>query len=467
MDFQRFFTGFPAESAVVLQAMTRSELESRLHECSERHRQWISQWGFLGECGQFVGLSREDGALAEIWVGRSAKRKDVSPSDAVLAVLPSIPAGRYHIDLPTVERTRFAEQWGLAQYRYDAYKATPSTPKILCLSEAERVVVEPMVEAIFWLRDLINAPPNVLNPKGLSEAMQSLATRFGANFEEWVGEDLLRENYPMVYAVGAAADEAPRMLRLQYGERAWPKISLIGKGVCFDSGGLDIKPSQGMRLMKKDMGGAAHAMALAMWIMAAKLPVQFELLVPAVENAIGAGAFRPGDILMSRAGLSVEIDNTDAEGRLVLADAISKACESHSECIIDFATLTGAARVAVGTDIAAMFANDDALAHGIEAAAREVSDPVWRLPLHQAYLPMLDSNVADLLNSPSSSYAGAITGALFLEQFVKNARPWVHFDIMAWNLSARPGKPEGGEALGLRAVARYLETRFASKSGAL
>lgn len=466
MDFKRFFTCFPSD-CITLQAFGHAELESRLSACSERHRRWIQQCGFQGDFGQFVALGHEDGTLTDIWVGRSTKRQDVPITDAILAVLALLPVATYRIELPENARQNFAEQWALAQYRYDAYKTAPSNAKILCISEAELALVEPMVEAIYWLRDLINAPPNVMGPEGLSQAMQELALRFGADFEEWVGQALLDANYPMVYAVGAAAAEAPRMLRLKYGKPQWPKISLIGKGVCFDSGGLDIKPSQGMRLMKKDMGGAAHAMALAMWIMAAKLPLHFELLVPAVENAIGAGAFRPGDILKSRAGLSVEIDNTDAEGRLVLADALTKACESQSECIIDFATLTGAARAAVGTDIAAMFANDDALAHGIEAAAREVGDPVWRLPLHQAYLPMLDSGVADLLNSPSSPYAGAITGALFLEQFVKDARPWVHFDIMAWNLAARPGKPEGGEALGLRAVARYLETRFATNQGAM
>lgn len=461
MDYKPFFTSCSSPDDVLLKVLTRNELETLIRESDTQHQNRVTQWAFQANLGQWLTFSDTQGTCREIWIGRSGKRSDANINEAIAAVLLQLPPLTYRLELPTALWQGVAEQWALAQYRYDAYKAVIPNPRVLCVSPQALAECVPMVEAIFWLRDLINAPPNVMGPTGLSLEMRALAQEFSAHFEEWVGESLLPANYPMVYAVGAAAQDAPRMLRLQYGESAWPKISLVGKGVCFDSGGLDIKPSQGMRLMKKDMGGAAHAMALARWIMASKLPVQFELLVPAVENAIGAGAFRPGDILQSRAGLSVEIDNTDAEGRLILADALAKACETSSECIIDFATLTGAARSAVGTDIAAMFSNCDALAEGIEKAGRDVYDPVWRLPLHQAYLPMLDSSVADIINSPSSPYAGAITAALFLEQFVRDARPWVHFDIMAWNLASKPGKPEGGDALGLRAVARYLEQRFA------
>ena len=277
-----------------------------------------------------------------------------------------------------------------------------------------------------------------------------------------MGDDLLKANFPAIHMVGRAAENSPRLLSLSWGDANHPRVTLIGKGVCFDSGGLDIKPSAGMRLMKKDMGGAAHVLGLAMWIMANQLPIRLEVLIPAVENSIGPNAFKPGDILTMRNGLTVEIDNTDAEGRLILADVLVKAEEARPELIIDFATLTGAARVAVGTEMAAMFTNDEGLALSLTEASREVADPLWRLPLFAPYETMLDSNVADLANASASSYAGAITAALFLQRFISPATSWVHFDIMAWNVSSKPGKPEGGEAMGIRAIAHYLQKKYAS-----
>ena len=263
--------------------------------------------------------------------------------------------------------------------------------------------------------------------------------------------------------MGRGAAAAPRLISLVWGDEAHPRVALVGKGVCFDSGGLDIKPSAGMRLMKKDMGGAAQVIGLAQWLMTLKVPIRLHVLIPAVENSVDAQSYRPGDVLTMRNGLKVEVHNTDAEGRLVLADALVKACEYQPELVIDFATLTGAARVAVGTDIAAMFVNDDKLAHDLEKSAREAFDPVWRMPLFDGYAELFNSTIADFANASDSSYAGAITAALFLQRFITPDLPWVHFDIMAWNLRSKPGKPEGGEAMGIQAVGQYLRGRYTPK----
>jgi leucyl aminopeptidase len=270
----------------------------------------------------------------------------------------------------------------------------------------------------------------------------------------------LSKNYPAIHAVGRAASHAPRLIDLRWGKKHHPKLTLVGKGVCFDSGGLDLKPASGMRLMKKDMGGAAHAIGLSNMIMRAGLPVRLRMLVPAVENAVAGNAYRPGDVLSSRKGLSIEIDNTDAEGRVVLCDALTEAVSESPDLVIDFATLTGAARVALGTDLPAMFCNHDEVADSIAASARRVLDPVWRLPLHRPYRELIDSQIADILNS-GGPYGGAITAALFLQDFVPDSTPWVHFDLMAWNLRSRAGRPEGGEAMALRALLDYLRNRYA------
>ena len=297
-------------------------------------------------------------------------------------------------------------------------------------------------------------------PEQLATATQALGQAFGASVDQLIGDELLAQNYPLIHAVGRASAHPPRLLDLRWGDPGHPKITLIGKGVCFDSGGLDLKPSSAMRLMKKDMGGAATALGLARLIMSSGLPVRLRVLVAAVENAVAGNAFRPGDVLRSRRGLTVEIHNTDAEGRLVLCDALAEASDERPELMIDFATLTGAARVALGTDMPALFCNDDELANGLLTAAAQEQDPFWRLPLHRPYRDMLDSKIADLANASESSYAGAITAALFLQEFVPTDLPWVHFDLMAWNLKTQPGRPEGGEAMGLRALFAWLEQRY-------
>ena len=294
----------------------------------------------------------------------------------------------------------------------------------------------------------------------MADEIRQVADAHAAECRIVAGGDLLREGFNAIHAVGRAAADPPCLVGVRWGEPDRPLVAILGKGVCFDSGGLDIKTASGMRTMKKDMGGAAVALGLAQLIMSEDLPVRLRLLIPAVENAIAGNAYRPGDILDTHAGISVEVDNTDAEGRLILCDALSLAAEEEPELIVDFATLTGAARVAVGTEVSAMFCNDEAIAAGIAAAGRAVDDPVWPMPLHDGYGHLLESKVADTLNSADTAYAGAITAALFLRKFV-GAIPWAHFDIMAYNVRTRPGRPEGGEAMAMRAVFQYLEERYA------
>ena len=357
--------------------------------------------------------------------------------------------------------------WLLGQHRFTAYKSNNDDqrgPRVLLTKEAaeiERTVR--LAEATTYVRDLVDTPAADLGPAELETAARDLAKQFGAKVEVASG-DALDQGFPMISAVGQGAtrERAPRLIELHWGKDGAPRVAIIGKGVCFDSGGLDIKPASGMRLMKKDMGGAAHALALARLVMAEKLPVRLHLLVPAVENSVSASAIRPGDVIGSRKGLKVEIDNTDAEGRLILGDALAKAGEAEPELIVDFATLTGAARVALGPDLPAMFTNDDALAADLEAAAGEVTDPVWRMPLWDGYDEMLKSDLADLSNAADSPMAGSVTAALFLRRFVPAGTPWAHFDTFAWRPAAKPGRPKGGEAMGLRAVFAMLRKRYAA-----
>jgi leucyl aminopeptidase len=354
--------------------------------------------------------------------------------------------------------------WLLAQHRFDRYreKVEPQGPRILLTRDPARIdETVRLAEATSLVRDLVDTGASDLGPAELADAAKAVADRHGAKFHVTQG-DALAEGFPMVHAVGRAATKArgPRLIELEWGDPTHPRVAIVGKGVCFDSGGLDIKPSSGMLLMKKDMGGAAHALALAGLVMGARLPVRLHLLIPAVENAISADAFRPGDVLRSRKGLFVEIGNTDAEGRLILADALARACEEEPALLIDYATLTGAARVALGPDLPALFANDETLATELADAGEKVGDPLWRLPLWQPYNDMLKSDVADINNAPGGGFAGTITAALFLERFVGPSVPWAHFDTFAWRPTAKPGRPKGGDALGLRAAWEVLRRRF-------
>ena len=374
----------------------------------------------------------------------------------------TLPEGSYRVDGCDPGPAMLG--WLSAQYRFDRYKrdGKPTGPRILLTADVARIApTVGLAEATALVRDLVNTPAADMGPGDLEHEAERIAKAHGATVTVTKGHDL-ETGYPMIHAVGLAAarEHAPRLIEIEWGNPANPRIAIVGKGVTFDSGGLDIKPSSGMRLMKKDMGGAAHALALAQLVMANRLPVRLHMLIPAVENAISGNAFRPGDILTSRNGLTVEIANTDAEGRLVLADALTRASELEPTLIVDFATLTGAARVALGPDLPAMFSNDDALAESLLDAGLKADDPVWRMPLHAGYSDMLKSDVADLNNSPDGGFAGAITAALFLQKFVSPATPWLHLDTFSWRPSSKPGRPNGGDALGLRAVWAMLIARF-------
>ncbi len=354
--------------------------------------------------------------------------------------------------------------WLLAQYRFDRYlpNADPALQRVLLTPEPASISeTVRLAQATALVRDLVNTPAADMGPAALEQEAESLGRDHGATIATTRGDEL-ETGYPLIHAVGRAADRihAPRLIELEWGNPANPRVAIIGKGISFDSGGLDIKPSSGMRLMKKDMGGAAHALGLAHLIMEARLPVRLHVLVAAAENAISGNAFRPGDIIKSRSGLTVEIDNTDAEGRLVLADAMTRAGEESPELIIDYATLTGAARTALGPDLPALFANDHSLAREISEASVTHDDPVWRLPLWRGYNDMLKSEIADTANSAESGFAGAITAALFLQKFIPEGAQWAHLDTFAWRPAAKPGRPKGGDALGMRAVYHMLKGRF-------
>ena len=354
--------------------------------------------------------------------------------------------------------------WCLAQYRFERYRRddAPPGPRILLTGEPAKIAeTVQLALATAMVRDLVNTAAADLGPAQLEEATEKLATGHDAKVTVTRGEPLAK-GYPMIHAVGQAAAKGrePRLIELEWGNPKHPRVAVVGKGVCFDTGGLDIKPSAGMRLMKKDMGGAAHALALAGLIMALRLPVRLHLLIPAVENSIAGNAFRPGDVLATRKGITVENTNTDAEGRLVLGDALTRAGEERPELILDFATLTGAARVALGPDLPATFANDDALAKALLGAGAAVGDPLWRLPLWDGYDDMLKSDIADMVNAPDSGFAGTITAALFLRRFVSDGTPWAHFDTFAWRPASKPGRPKGGDALGLRAAWAMLKGRY-------
>jgi len=359
--------------------------------------------------------------------------------------------------------------WITGQYRFDRYRSDPSEegPRVLLTGQAKAIAAATAeAEAVELVRDLVNTPAEDMGPAQLEAEVESLAKAHRATVHVTRGDALERE-FPMVNMVGRAAgrSHAPRMIELEWGAEKHPRVAVVGKGVCFDSGGLDIKPGSSMLLMKKDMGGAAHALALARLIMLRELPVRLHLLIPAVENAVSGNAFRPGDVLRSRAGVSVEIGNTDAEGRLILGDALARAGEASPELIVDFATLTGAARTALGPDLPALFAREDETAQGLLDAGKTNDDPVWRLPLHEAYREMLKSDVADINNAGSSGFAGAVTAALFLDRFVPKGMDWAHFDTFAWRPAAKPGRPKGGDALGLRAAWHMLKARYGKDAG--
>jgi leucyl aminopeptidase len=447
------------QSAVRIHLVEKAGLDAFLKTLSAPQRVALEAQKFKAE-----GFARAVIPDGEGWAAVGGVADAASLSSWCLARLAeTLPAGRYRIAGDTAPGKEMFG-WVTGQYRFGRYKSEgePEGRRILLTSKpaaAPQILEEAAATAL--VRDLVNTPAEDMGPAQLEEQAEALAKRYDAELRVTRGDALERE-FPMVHMVGRAAarSHAPRMIELEWGDPAHPRLAIVGKGVCFDSGGLDIKPSSGMLLMKKDMGGAAHALALAQLVMGGQLPVRLHLLIPAVENAVSGNAFRPGDVLRTRKGLSVEIGNTDAEGRLVLGDALTRAGEENPELLIDFATLTGAARSALGPDLPALFARRDATAAALLEAGVAQDDPCWRLPLHDAYREWLSSDIADINNSHTNGFAGASVAALFLDRFVPDGTDWAHFDTFAWRPVAKPGRPKGGDALGLRAAWHMLRARF-------
>lgn len=419
---------------------------------------WAQANGFSGQRGRLLPLPAEDGGLAGylFGVGSAADRPKLVHGLAAAALEP----GRYRLAGALGDPTLAALGFRLGAYRFDRYRKARKPVELELPEGADAAEVARLVDAAFLARDLVNTPAADLGPEALEKEIRAFAKRHKLDVKVIAGDDLLKENFPMIHAVGRAAAEAPRLVDISWGRKNDPKVTLVGKGVTFDTGGLDIKPASGMLLMKKDMGGAANVLGLAHAIIDAGLRVRLRVLIPIVENAISGPAFRPGDVLRARNGTTVEIGNTDAEGRLILGDALALADEEAPELIVDMATLTGAARVALGPELPPMYTLSDELAAGLMASGLASDDPLWRLPLHTPYEAMLSSKVAHINNAGQGGFAGSITAALFLRRFVKQAKDWAHLDIFAWAPEARAGRPFGGTDQGIRAVYGYLKQRY-------
>lgn len=439
------------EKAVPILATDSKRLPRLLEMLSPAERRWAEASGFDGAPNSFHLVADAKGAASRVLLGV----RDADDPWALAGLPLKLPRGRYELGKGPVavapDNAAFA--WDLGGYQFTRYRKAKRKPSDLQVVRSARVIEAlQMAEAVRLVRDLVNTPAEDMGPEHLSDIARGQAELFGAEFDEWVGDELLAQNFPAIHAVGRAAARPPRLLEINWGNPKHPRLAIVGKGVCFDTGGLDLKTAEGMRLMKKDMGGAAHAIALARLIMQRNLPVRLQVLVPAVENAVSGNAFRPGDVIRTRKGLTVEVGNTDAEGRVILCDALAYAAEQKPKAIIDFATLTGAARVALGPELPVMYANDEKLAARLLEAAEALGDPIWRLPLWRNYRRFFDSDVADINNAGRGGFAGSIVAALFLDYFVPEGTPWAHFDVFSWNDSSRPGRPVGGEAQGLRAV---------------
>ena len=445
----------PALDAKPLHLMTATAFSSWLDQQPGQVRAWAEQHHFRCEPGSLLTVPGAEGiALAVIGID------DGTDPNAYAHAPMALPSqSRWSLAHSVQQDMQHALHlgWGLGSYRFSRYTKVGSAPALL----AERVdpQISAIVSACYHVRDWINTPAEDFGPETLSDLVQSIAQAYAGDFRSITGDALLRENFPSIYAVGRSSHRAPRLLQLDWGRSDHPHLILIGKGVCFDTGGLDLKPPDGMRNMKKDMGGGAYALALATLVMSQQLPVRLTVLIPAVDNCLGPDALRPGDIVATRAGLHVEIDNTDAEGRLILADALHFASAQQPDLILDFATLTGAARIALGPDLPALFSPNDALAHAWLDAGVLTHDPIWRLPLWQPYRRYLTSHVADCANA-GSRMAGAITAALYLQQFVAPNTPWGHLDVYGWNDSPRPGHPAGGDSMGLRSAWQVIRDRY-------
>ncbi|WP_394663179.1 leucyl aminopeptidase family protein [uncultured Sphingomonas sp.] len=454
-DFASLLQPDRGQSARTITLLTPETFDAWLNRQSAATRALATAQHFTAKPGAHVLIPDGDGIAVVAGVA------DANSLWALAKLAEALPEGSYRLD--GMEVGANALGWLLGQYRFTRYrKAEDAAPRVLLTRDvAHRDEIIRIAAATAQVRDLVNSGASDLGPAELEAEAQTLARAHHADVTVTSGEALARD-YPMIHAVGQAAtrERAPRLIELHWGDPSHPRIAIVGKGVCFDTGGLDIKPSAGMRLMKKDMGGAAHALALVGLVMAAKLPVRLHLLIPAVENAVSGASFRPGDVLRTRKGLTVENTNTDAEGRLILGDALTRAGEEAPELILDFATLTGAARVALGPDLPPLFTDDEALAADLLAAGVAEDDPVWRMPLWDGYDDMLKSDIADMVNAPDGGFAGAITAALFLRRFVPKDTAWAHLDVFAWRPSAKPGRPKGGDAYALRAAYAMLKKRY-------
>ncbi|WP_291862075.1 leucyl aminopeptidase family protein [Bradyrhizobium sp.] len=456
------FETAPAPSAVPITFATKATWDAICAALPGEARRFALAHGFAARPGACLALPSADGHIAQVLFGledEASRSRDLFRPGALPGLLPS---GVYRFANAPHDVRLATLAFALGSYRFARYRKNDSpNVRLVPPDGVDMADIGRMAGAATLARDLINTPSNDMGPEELALAAAELAKRFGARFSAIVGDDLIRQNFPLIHAVGMASPRAPRLIDISWGDPAHPKVTLVGKGVCFDTGGLDLKPSAGMLTMKKDMGGAANVLALAQMVMDAKLKVRLRVLIPAVENAVAGNAFRPLDIFTSRKGLTVEIGNTDAEGRLVLADALALACEEKPHLLIDMGTLTGAARVALGPDLPPFYTNDETLALDVARCAHEENDPLWRLPLWPAYDSWLDSKVANINNAPSGSFAGSITCALFLQRFVEDATRWLHVDIYGWTPSAKPARPVGGECQAARAIYKLLGERYA------
>jgi leucyl aminopeptidase len=455
------FETAPAPTAIPITFATKATWHSICAELPAQARQFAQANGFAAKPGACLTLPSADGQIAHVVFGledETSRHRDLFRPGLLPGLLPP---GVYRFANAPHDTRLATLAFALGSYRFSRYRKVEAPDVRLVPPDGIDVAdIMRMAEAAALARDLINTPANDMGPEELALAAQHLARRFGAAFSCIVGDELTRQNFPLIHAVGMASPRAPRLIDFTWGDPAHPKVTLVGKGVCFDTGGLDLKPSAGMLMMKKDMGGAANVLALALMVMDAGLKVRLRVLIPAVENAVAGNAFRPLDIFPSRKGITVEIGNTDAEGRLVLADALALADEETPDLLVDLGTLTGAARVALGPDLPPFYTNDEKLALDVARCAKGENDPLWRLPLWPAYDAWLDSKVANLNNAPSGTFAGSITCALFLQRFVEAAKSWLHVDIYGWTPQARPGRPEGGECQAARAIYKLMSERY-------
>ena len=440
--------------AIPVTVIAAADWEKKRRELPADARNWADANGFKAQSGRHLTVPGPKGEVKQVLAGA-----DASDHFALGKLCRSLPPGAYALDGAVGQPELLALGWCLEAYSFGRYgKTALPVAQLACPKGVDREAVLRAAQASFMVRDLVNTPASDMGPDELEQAARTVARAHKAKIAVTTGK-ALEKGFPMIHAVGKASPRAPRLIDFTWGPARAPKVTLVGKGVCFDTGGLDIKPASGMALMKKDMGGAANVLGLAQMIMAANLKVRLRVLIPAVENAIAGNAFRPGDVLTSRKGITVEIGNTDAEGRLVLGDALALADEEQPDLLIDMATLTGAARVALGPDLPPYFTDDEDLAGAIARAGREVNDPVWRLPFWQPYMRLFESPVADMNNAGDSGFAGSITAALFLKRFVEKAKAYVHFDIFAWTPTPRPGRPRGGEAQAIRALFDVIRRR--------